>query len=108
MTPIERAAREVFDRRFGAHRWMPDEGGPVLVQTLKYDAAEQWKRDECLRDARAVLSAIRNFPNFNDPVTKAGSAVLSVGANPHWSRDHEAQKVWQAMIDATLAEGQPA
>lgn len=94
-SPLERAARALCEN--------PSEDPDELIMMMNGEMWPRW-RAEVWR-VKSVLTAIRDFPNFNDPVTKAGSAVLSVGASPHWSKDHEAQKVWKAMIDAALSEG---
>lgn len=100
MTPIERAARALFTY----------EPGP-------YGDCVEWAIEQpfgwlsYVDEVRLVLDAIRDpFQSFDDPVAIAGGEVLGVGQGRplHWANCDEAKRVWQAMIDAALAEGKPA
>ncbi|MGR4893317.1 hypothetical protein ACIPPQ_20015 [Sphingopyxis sp. LARHCG72] len=94
MTPLERAARAVYKL---------DDNGPYTLA----EEDEQWHHH--VETVRAVLTAIREpFQSFDDPIAVAGGEVLGVGKDRplHWSNFDEAKRVWQAMIDAALAEGE--
>lgn len=94
MTPLERAARALYDR---------------LPHVVEWDDLSQSAKDENIAVARAVLEAIREpsegmvregcLADF--PGGRFGEATFT---EAHIGED-DAPVIWQAMIDAALSEG---
>ena len=99
MSMIERAARASFEA--------VQADGAGFRDPWDHPSMER-VRKTYLVAMRAALSSIREpFQSFDDPIAIAGGEILGVGKSPplHWSSFDEAKRVWQAMIDAALAEG---
>lgn len=91
MTPLERAARELFVNIYPGRTI--DEAEPYVMQTMRLHA-------------RAVLQAIRDVDSGSPAILVAGKKSLySCSEDPELE---DARKCWQAMIDAALAEGDVA
>lgn len=107
MTPLERAAKVVYDKFNGQPdiRFIPD-GPPFDWADLTPESKAPY-----IEHARAVLTAIRE--------PSEGMALISAGYEPDdltqgYGEDFncvarekagQASEAWQAMIDAALAEG---
>lgn len=96
MTPLKRAARALCladgldpDRKFKSSDW--SEG----------TAPHEFAWHEYLPKASAVLTALREP---SEGMREQGAGQLFGSASDDWGDD--ARLVWQAMIDAALAEGE--
>lgn len=96
MTPLERAARALY-QRLGTEIADPENGGED----------ERWP--EFVDDARAVLQAIREpseamLPDPHDTSTPIYQAARLIDDDAASSAD-VFRSAWQAMIDAAMEEG---
>ena len=93
MTPLEKAARALFDASP-----FRDTEGPYEAQSDSY-------QELCMTYARAVLMAVRDLDDEADAVAlMAGRAVLPEFDEP---LQEDAKACFTAMISAILAEPQP-
>ena len=109
MTPLQRAADAVATLLADPHRYQPGMSGegvykivwtpgkpyPVVEEVAGAKSIQEaWGRDL----ARAVLTAIRE--------PSEGMVLDGISASDDRFSDGSASTIWQAMIDAALAEGE--
>lgn len=100
MTPLERAAKSLYDR------WLkqPDVAREAAANGPHptWDSVSEAAKAKWLGGARAVLQAIREP---SESILEAMRQSIPVDGWEWEYRDEEAPDHWRAMIDAALGEG---